>query len=314
MQKREFYFTSCDGKTKVHAVEWKPDGEVVGILQIAHGVTEYIFRYEDLARYLTNKGFLVVGNDLLGHGESIVKDSKPMYFGTTGSWKFVVEDLNTCRKIVKEKFPDVPYCLLGFSLGSFLVRTYLIDYPKTVDAAIILGTGQTSLLQIAIAKFIVKREARKVGEEHTSPMIRKLTFETYNRFFSPNRTDFDWLCSSEKNLDIYIADPLRGGDLSAGLFREMLSGMTYTIRKRNIKKMDRDMPILLVSGDKDPVGDCGKGVKRTYKLFKEIGIRDVSLKLYSGLRHDILNEDCREDIYRYLYKWLVDRLLLSNKN
>lgn len=314
MQKREFYFTSCDGKTKVHAVEWKPDGEVVGILQIAHGVTEYIFRYEDLARYLTNKGFLVVGNDLLGHGESIVKDSKPMYFGTTGSWKFVVEDLNTCRKIVKEKFPDVPYCLLGFSLGSFLVRTYLIDYPKTVDAAIILGTGQTSLLQIAIAKFIAKREARKVGEEHTSPMIRKLTFETYNRFFSPNRTDFDWLCSSEKNLDIYIADPLRGGDLSAGPFREMLSGMTYTIRKRNIKKMDRDMPILLVSGDKDPVGDCGKGVKRTYKLFKEIGIRDVSLKLYSGLRHDILNEDCREDIYRYLYKWLVDRLLLSNKN
>lgn len=314
MQKREFYFTSCDGKTKVHAVEWKPDGEVVGILQIAHGVTEYIFRYEDLARYLTNKGFLVVGNDLLGHGESIVKDSKPMYFGTTGSWKFVVEDLNTCRKIVKEKFPDVPYCLLGFSLGSFLVRTYLIDYPKTVDAAIILGTGQTSLLQIAIAKFIAKREARKVGEEHTSPMIRKLTFETYNRFFSPNRTDFDWLCSSEKNLDIYIADPLRGGDLSAGLFREMLSGMTYTIRKRNIKKMDRDMPILLVSGDKDSVGDCGKGVKRTYKLFKEIGIRDVSLKLYSGLRHDILNEDCREDIYRYLYKWLVDRLLLSNKN
>lgn len=313
MQKKEFYFKSADGETNIHAVEWKPDGEVVGILQIAHGVTEYILRYENFAKYLTDRGFLVVGNDLLGHGTSIKKNGEPMYFGPKGSWDFVVDDLNTCKKMVEEEFPNVPYCLLGFSLGSFLVRTYLIEHPNNVDATILLGTGQMSLGQIAIAKFIATNEARKVGEEHTSPMIKKLTFETYNKIFAPNRTDFDWLCSSNKNLDIYIKDPLRGGNLSAGLFREMLSGMAYTFKKKNLQKMNINIPILLVSGDKDPVGDCGKGVEKTYNTFKKVGIKDVTMKLYPGLRHDILNEDCKDEIYEYLYQWLDNKLLKKDK-
>lgn len=308
MNKNEFYYLSADGKTQIHAVEWIPDEKPKAILQIAHGVTEYILRYEQFAEYLVEKGIMVVGNDHLGHGKSIAKDSEPMYFGPTGSWKWAVEDMYTCTKMIKEKYPEIPYYMLGFSLGSFLLRTYLIEYPKAIDAAIIMGTGETSPVQIALAKFIANKEAKKVGENHTSPMIKKLTFDTYNKFFAPNRTDYDWLCSDNEGLDEYIADPMRGGNLSAGLFREMLSGMKFTSEIKNLKKMNLDTPILFISGDEDPVGEKGKGVIKAYHKFQNIGMKDVEIKLYPKLRHDILHEKCKKEIYEYVYNWIEKKL------
>lgn len=308
MNKNEFYYLSADGKTQIHAVEWIPDEKPKAILQIAHGVTEYILRYEQFAEYLVEKGIMVVGNDHLGHGKSIAKDSEPMYFGPTGSWKWAVEDMYTCTKMIKEKYPEIPYYMLGFSLGSFLLRTYLIEYPKAIDAAIIMGTGETSPVQIALAKFIANKEAKKVGENHTSPMIKKLTFDTYNKFFAPNRTDYDWLCSDNEGLDEYIADPMRGGNLSAGLFREMLSGMKFTSEIKNLKKMNLDTPILFISGDEDPVGEKGKGVIKAYHKFQNIGMKDVEIKLCPKLRHDILHEKCKKEIYEYVYNWIEKKL------
>ncbi len=308
MNKNEFYYLSADGKTQIHAVEWIPDEKPKAILQIAHGVTEYILRYEQFAEYLVKKGIMVVGNDHLGHGKSIAKDSEPMYFGPTGSWKWAVEDMYTCTKMIKEKYPEIPYYMLGFSLGSFLLRTYLIEYPGIANAAIIMGTGETPPVQIALAKFIANKEAKKVGENHTSPMIKKLTFDTYNKFFAPNRTDYDWLCSDNEGLDEYIADPMRGGNLSAGLFREMLSGMKFTSEIKNLKKMNLDTPILFISGDEDPVGEKGKGVIKAYHKFQNIGMKDVEIKLYPKLRHDILHEKCKKEIYEYVYNWIEKKL------
>lgn len=308
MNKNEFYYLSADGKTQIHAVEWIPDEKPKAILQIAHGVTEYILRYEQFAEYLVEKGIMVVGNDHLGHGKSIAKDSEPMYFGPTGSWKWAVEDMYTCTKMIKEKYPEIPYYMLGFSLGSFLLRTYLIEYPGIADAAIIMGTGETPPVQIALAKFIANKEAKKVGENHTSPMIKKLTFDTYNKFFAPNRTDYDWLCSDNEGLDEYIADQMRGGNLSAGLFREMLSGMKFTSEIKNLKKMNLNTPILFISGDEDPVGEKGKGVIKAYHKFQDIGMKDVEIKLYPKLRHDILHEKCKKEIYEYVYNWIEKKL------
>lgn len=308
MKKEEFYYQSSDGKTQIHAVEWLPEGEPIAVLQIAHGVTEYILRYEPFAKYLTEKGFAVVGNDHLGHGKSIAEKAEPMYFGPTGSWNWVVKDINTCKEIEKKKFPNIPYCLLGFSLGSFLVRTYLIDYPKSVDAAIIMGTGTTPDIQISLAKMMANKEAKKAGEQYSTPTIKKLTFDTYNKIFAPNRTDFDWLCSNNEELDKYIDDPMRGGNLSSGLFREMLSGMSYTNKINNITKMDKDIPILFISGDADPVGNQGKGVTQAYEKFKKVGIKSVSLKLYPKLRHDILHEVGNDKIYDDIHNWMKEKL------
>lgn len=309
MTRNEFYYPSADGKTKIHAVEWLPNGEPKAILQIAHGVTEYILRYEEFANFLTEKGIAVVGNDHLGHGNSIAEDSEPMYFGPAGSWDWVVEDIKKCFDLTKNKFPNVPYCLLGFSLGSFVARTYLTKYPGTLTGAIIVGSGQLPSFQISIAKFIVNNESKKVGEDHTSPTIQKLTYETYNKYFAPNRTKYDWLCASTTSLDKYIKDAMRGEDFTAGLFRELLSGMAFTSKQDNIEKIDKNMPILFLSGDKDPVGEQGKGVIRAYNCFKKAGIKDINMKLYPGLRHDILREDCRQDIFKDIYNWLKDKII-----
>lgn len=305
MIKNEFYYLSADNKTQIHAVEWKPEKEIIGVIQIAHGVTEHILRYEQFAEFFTQKGFVVVGNDHLGHGTSIAKNSKPMYFGPKNSWNFVVQDIETCRKMTKEKYSDIPYVLLGFSLGSFLVRTYLIDYAKEpIDASIIMGTGYIPNFKIAIAKMIANNEAKKVGEENTSSVIKSLTFETYNKLFKPNRTECDWLCSNEKAIDEYLADPLRGKNYSAGLFIELLSGMQYTSNLKNIKKMNKKIPIFLLSGDKDPVGEFGKGVIKTFDILRKAGIENVDIKLYKDLRHDILHEKNRNNIYADIYNWL----------
>lgn len=309
MTRNEFYYPSADGKTKIHAVEWLPEGEPKAILQIAHGVTEYILRYEEFAKFLTEKGIAVIGNDHIGHGTSIAEGAERMYFGPEGSWDWVVEDIKKCLEITKNKFPNTPYCLLGFSLGSFLARTYLTKYPGTLNGAIIMGSGQLPPFQISIAKFMVNNEAKKVGEDHTSPTIQKLSYETYNKYFAPNRTKYDWLCASATSLDEYIKDTMRGEDFTAGLFRELLNGMAFTAKQSNIEKIDKNMPILFLSGDKDPVGEQGKGVIKAYDCFKKAGIKDVNMKLYPGLRHDILREDCRQDIFEDIYNWMKDKII-----
>ena len=308
MKMEEFYYKSADGKTEIHAVKWLPETDPIAILQIAHGVTEYIERYENLAKYFTEKGFIVCGNDHIGHGKSIAKEAKPMYFGPKGSWNFAVKDINECQKIISSEYSQLPYFMLGFSLGSFLLRTYLIDYDTNIDMAIIMGTGTVPKIQIKLAQMIVNNEAKKVGEDNTSPLIQKLTFETYNKSFEPNRTKYDWLCSNNESLDEYISDPMRGEDFSAGLFRELLEGMDYTNTYSNIKKMNKDIPILFMSGDKDPVGNQSKGVIQAYNKFKKFGIKSVDIKLYKDLRHDILHEKCKDDIYNDIYNFLAKKL------
>lgn len=306
MTKNEFYYESADKKTKIHAVEWTPDGAVKAVLQIAHGVTEHMFKYEKMAEYFTSRGVAVVGNDHLGHGLSIAKDGKPMYFGPEGSWDWVEQDMCTCYKTIKKKYPDVPYFILGLSLGSFLVRSFMINQPGAVDGAVLVGTGQTvPAFQLKLARFMARKEAKKSGDSACTPLIHKLTFETYNKQFAPNRTDYDWLCADEEGLNDYIADDLRGESVSAGMFREMLNGMLFTGDAKNQKRMDKNVPILLISGNNDPVGESGKGVKRTYDSLKKAGVENVDMKLYPGLRHDILREKEKMDVFGDIYKWMA---------
>lgn len=311
MVRNEFTFPSADGKTDIHAVEWLPEGQPKAVLQISHGVAEYILRYEPFAEYLTARGFAAAGHDHLGHGGSVSPGGARLYFGPKGSWKWVVDDLYTRRNLLGKRFPGLPIFLLGHSMGSFLARTYLIRYPSTVDGAILMGTGQMSPALIAGGRAVAALERRKVGEDRTSPMVDRLAFGAYNKLFAPNRTGFDWLSLDPENVDRYIADPLCGGSASIGLFRELLDGLRFISRPENLKKMNANTPILFISGAMDPVGDRGKGVQRAYRSFQKAGVRDVSIQLYPELRHEILNEACREDVYQDLYRWLSEKLNAS---
>ena len=304
MTRNKFSFLSSDAKTSIHGELWLPEGPVRAVVQIAHGVSEYILRYEPLAAYLTERGIAVVGNDHLGHCSSVAPGAPRLYFGPKGSWMHVVEDLYTLRSQVGRQAPDVPWFLLGHSMGSFLARTYLIRYPGTVSGAVLVGTGQMSPALIAGGRAIAAREARRVGETHSSPLVGQLAFGAYNKRFAPNRTAFDWISLDPGNVDRYLADPMCGEDPSTGLFREMLWGISYITRPANLRRMNANTPVLFLSGAMDPVGDCGKGVRRAYRSFQKAGVRDVSIKLYPDLRHEIFNEACREDVYNDLYQWL----------
>lgn len=308
MVRNEFTFPSADGRTAIHAVEWLPDGDVRAVLQISHGVAEYILRYEPFAEYLTARGFAVAGHDHLGHGGSVAEGAARLYFGPRGSWSWVVDDLYTRRQLAGKRFPGVPCFLLGHSMGSFLARTYLIRYPGTVDGAVLMGTGQQSPALIAGGKAVAAAESARIGEDRASPLVEKLAFGAYNKRFAPNRTANDWLSVSTENVDRYLADPLCGGTPTSGLFREMLGGLTFIAKPENLKRMNLNTPILFISGEMDPVGDCGRGVKKAFRSFQKAGVRDVSLQLYPELRHEILCEDCRETVYGDIFQWLEARI------
>ena len=305
---KEFYFSSSDGKTSIHAVEWLPDGAPVGVYQIAHGVAEYALRYQPFAEFLNSKGFVVVANDHIGHGLSVAEGAPALYFGEKDGWTHVVDDMFELRKLTGQKYPGIPYFLMGHSMGSFLTRTYLIRYPDTVKGAIIMGTGQQPGYMVAGGRMAAKVIGKKSGFDKFNETINNLAFGAYNKPFEPKRTDYDWLSANAENVDHYIADPLCGGGATVGLFLEMLGGIGFIGRQSNVNRMDKNTPILFVSGEMDPVGDLGKGVRKAYESFRKAGVKDVSIKLYPGLRHEILNEKEHEQVYADIWAWVEQHM------
>lgn len=306
----EFTFLSTDGKTQLHGMRWEPDGgSVRAVLQICHGVAEHIARYDAFARYLNGLGIAVVGHDHLGHGLSLPEGGTPVYFGAGNTWNTVVDDIYVLHQRIRLWYPDVPLCIMGHSMGSFLTRTYLIRYPGTVKAAIIMGTGWQPKAVIAGGMAVAKAVGAVVGENGTSDLVTNLAFGAYNKLFAPNRTSCDWLSADEDNVDAYMADPLCGADATVGLFRQMLSGIRFNQKLSNLRQMDPRIPVLFVAGEKDPVGDCGNGVRRTYQEFRRAGVQDCTLKLYPGLRHEILNEKAQQQqIFEDIGQWLTSKL------
>ena len=306
----EFTFLSTDGKTQLHGMRWEPEGgSVRAVLQICHGVAEHIVRYDAFARYLNGLGIAVVGHDHLGHGLSLPEGGTPVYFGEGNTWNTVVDDIYVLLQRIRLWYPDVPLCIMGHSMGSFLTRTYLIRYPGTVKAAVIMGTGWQPKAVIAGGMAVAKAVGAVVGENGTSDLVTNLAFGAYNKLFAPNRTSCDWLSADEDNVDAYMADPLCGADATVGLFRQMLSGIRFNQKLSNLRQMDPRIPVLFVAGEKDPVGDCGNGVRRTYQEFRRAGVQDCTLKLYPGLRHEILNEKAQQQqIFEDIGQWLTSKL------
>jgi len=290
MKTETFEFTGHNG-TVLPAYAWLPDGEVKAVLQITHGMTEHMGRYETFAEYMTAQGIAVAGFDLRGHGKN-PGDPDVASFGE-GGWNASIGDMRLFFELLEQRFPKIPHYMLGFSLGSFLLREFLTKYPGEgeIAGAIIMGTGHQPGWLLLIMMGIVKGQIKKAGFDKTTDLVRQLSFGTYNQKFKPNRTAADWLCSDESELDKYLADPLVRKDISAGLFWELLGSMKRTGSAFEYDGWDTNLPILLISGQDDPVGDGGKGVQAIYQRMKKTGMENVTLKLFPGARHDLLHEE-----------------------
>lgn len=282
-----FDFTGYQGDV-LPATLWLPDDEPKAILQITHGMTEHIGRYESFAQAMTAQGIAVAGYDLRGHGKN---PSTPNVasFGEDG-WEASLQDVRLFFDFLAARFLGIPHHMIGFSLGSFLLREYLGKWPDGVSSAIIMGTGNQPEFVLSIMMAIVKGQIKKRGFDNTTDLVRQLSFGAYNQKFKPNRTVSDWLCADEKQLDDYISDPLCRKDISSGLFWQLLGAMKRTGGKDACSIWNKDMPVLLISGKNDPVGDLGKGVQSVKKQLDNAGMKHVSMHLLPGARHILLNE------------------------
>ena len=300
--RQDIWFDS-KGAGKIHACRWVPEGQPRAVVQIIHGIAEFVERYDDFANFLNDQGVLVVAEDHMGHGQSINGDGIQGYFH--GGWFTAIEDSVQLMADTKAEFPDLPYILFGHSMGSFMARTILCKYPDCgLTAAVICGTGwQPAAAMPAMVKML-EGISKLSDETKPSEMLQKLVFGSYNKRVEHPRTPYDWLTRDDKIVDAYIAHPLCGFTPTAGLMREMTRGIHYIQQKKNLEAMNKQLPVFFIAGGDDPVGPYGKGVHTCAEAFRKVGMEDVSVRIYPLCRHEILNEINREQVYQDVWKWI----------
>lgn len=310
MKKEELYFDSRDGIHKLHAVRYIPEeGGIIGVVQIVHGMTEYVERYEEFAEYLVSKGFVVTGNDHLGHGKSVVEGEPYGYFCEQDPATVLVRDVHRLKKLTQTVYPHVPYIILGHSMGSFILRNYLCRYGTGIDGAIILGTGMQPKAALGFVKALVGIQECIFGSKHVCKMIDKMAFGSSNKYFRPNRTSADWLSRNTESVDRYIADPLCNFVFTANGFSTLFELISCVWNRENLEKIPQTLPIFIASGGDDPVGEFGKGVQRTYDSLKDVGVENIVMKLYDKDRHEVLKEDDREFVMQDIYNWMMNTII-----
>ena len=305
MRKEEFYFPSRDNQTQIHAVRWIPDSEKPEcIVQIVHGMAEYVERYEEFTLFLTSRNVLVTGEDHLGHGKSIREDKNPGYFCEQDPATVVVRDVHRLKKLTQEEYPGIPYIIFGHSMGSFITRNYLCRYGSGIQGAVICGTGMQPGALIAISKLLAQLQKLIKGDNYISHFIDKCAFGSYNKRIENPRTSKDWLTKDEAIVDKYLMDPLCGFTFTVNGFRTLFELIARIQKAENLKKIPQELPIYIISGAEDPVGDYGKGVQAAYDSLEAVGMTNLSMKLYEGDRHEILNETDRETVMEDTWNWI----------
>ncbi len=308
VKKIEFTFDSRDGMTKIHAVRWIPEGKVLCILQVVHGMAEYIERYEALAQYLGEKGILVTGDDHLGHGKSVGADGTYGYFCEQDPATVVVRDVHRLKKMTQEEYPGVPYVILGHSMGSFIARNYLFKYGTGIQGAVICGTGSQPKALVKVCKLLAAVQSLFLGSKHTAKLMDKLAFGNYNQKIADAKTPFDWLCTDKTVVDAYMEDNLCGFTFTVNGFQTLFTLIDRLNQEENLLLMPKELPVYFIAGDKDPVGNYGEGVKKAFEDFKQAGMERISIKLYPGDRHELLNEKDKYKVYEDLYPWIMERV------
>ncbi len=307
--RKEYSLPSASGVADIYIRCWQPNEGVKGVFQIIHGMAEHGERYEKLAYYLCEKGFAVVADDHVGHGKSVNSDDDLGYFGEKGGWNAFVEDEKAVTELMKKEFPEMPIIIYGHSMGSFICREYIRRYGNDsyVKGAIICGTsGKNPAAAIAIG--LAGTIAKIKGSRHRSEFINNLAFGTYNKQIPNPRTPFDWLTTDESIVDKYIADDYCGFLFTAAGYKDLFTILNTVSGKSWYSGINKDLPILLIAGREDPVGAYSKGVHEVFNGLKNVGVKDVVIKIYPGMRHEIHNEAGFEKVFEDLASWSLSKI------
>ncbi|MDQ7983154.1 MAG: alpha/beta fold hydrolase [Spiroplasma sp.] len=296
---KEWKQTLRDG-IKLQMYQWTPKNlkNVKGVVQLVHGSAEHAKRYQEFANYLTENNYIVVAEDHRGHGKTAKNEEDLGFFAEEDGWEKIIDDLYEVTIYIKKTYANLPIVIFGHSMGSFMVRHYIIKYGENIKAAVICGTAfhKKSLLKFSIK--VAKHNQKKLGAKAKDQMIYNLSYAKFgNRFKDEGKTGTEWLSTDKKIQKQFQDDPLTGQVFSTSAFKDMFTGLLFINNKKNIKKAPQNLPILFISGQDDPVGNFGKGVKKVYKLFKKHHT-NINIKLYPNSRHEILNEPIKMEVYQ----------------
>ena len=294
--KQEFRLLSSDGIHPLHCIRWAPDGEVKAVLQLVHGMCERIERYDEFACFLAEKGVLVVGHSHLGHGLTAQTPAERGWFGEPDGNALLIRDIHRIRTEFQR--PGIPYYILGHSMGSFLTRQYLGLHGDGLAGAVIMGTADIPLPVLRAGQLLCRSIAAAKGWQHRSALVSSMVTDGYKQKYG-----LGWLSKNEESTRAYEADPLCGFRFTLNGFYSLFLGLQRAVRRETAGQIPKTFPILFTAGAEDPVGSNGKGVEAVYRRYRSHGA-NVSIKLYPGDRHEILQELDRQTVYDDIYNWM----------
>lgn len=281
--------------------------EIRGIVQISHGMCEYFSRYTTFAKYLCSLGFIVCGNDHIGHGASVSRPSELGFFAARDGWKYLVDDVKQLTDLMQRRYPQLPYFLLGHSMGSLVARLYLTDYGEKLAGCILTGTVGPNAAAISAAH-LADSIARTRGMTYRSGFLSDLVFKGYNRKIKDPHSVFDWLSRDESVVSLYQSDEKCNFVFTATGFRDLFTLIAKANASHTFRHTPRGLPLLFLAGDRDPVGKYGEGVRRVVNLYRGAGVKNIEVIFYKGARHEVLNELGRLDAFADISRWLESQL------
>ncbi len=284
-----------------------PENRPKAIIQINHGMAEHAARYERAAKVLTAAGYGVYAHDQRGHGQTTAPGSSPGIFARQGGWDAVISDVAAINQHIRDSHRDSPIICFGHSMGSIVAFNYTLRYPQTINAAALWNSGVETGAVAAVFSAILRLQRMFKGSDVPSGLAQKATFETWNKEFAPNRSEFDWLSRDPAEVDKYVDDPLCGFPVSIGLWLDVLDGIYFAANDANIKNLPSDLPVHLLAGMDDPCSERGKAVANIARRLEAAGLADVTLSLLPDTRHESLNDINREATLDGFISWLDER-------
>lgn len=280
---------------------WRPDAPARAVVQVVHGMAEHGGRYERLAQALTARGYAVYAHDLPGHGPQAQVRG---HFADRRGWRVAISSIRDVQRIAQRDHPGRPQFMLGHSMGSFLVQHFVADSGGTLAGAVLSATtGDFGALR-GVGLGLIRAEAALYGRRHPSRVGELISFKGFNRKFRPARTPFDWLSRDGAEVDKYAADPHCGFRCTTGLWIDLLEAGGRITHENRLRRIPKALPVLLVAGGEDPVSNGHRGPRALERLYLQVGLRDVTVKIYAGARHELLNETCRDEVTGDLLGWL----------
>ena len=305
---QEYTYPSSDGIHTIYADIYEPrDRSPRAVVQLCHGMVDFVKRYEHLAMALVKNGIVFAGNNHLGHAKSSNTPQDLGFFADRDGYHHVLRDVHTMNRYLRQKYPNVPIVLMGHSMGSFIARLFIAKHPHAADGVIIHGTGGPNPLT-PLGHLVAGMIGLVCGNRHRSKTLRAITFSGYNSHYPKSEGPNAWLTRDLSIINECDGHPYSGFIFTVSAYRDLFRFLARSNSKSWFQSYPKGMPTLIMSGTEDPVGGYGKGVATVYKNLLLAGVSDVRLRMYEGGRHELFRDTCRQEVFRDITAFVEERI------